>query len=393
MTSLQWSLLILAFALTLVLIGVNVYQARKSRARVESSREGQSFSPTRAASVQGDQLSESDTSSDNLIEPSIHERGDPVLERFNPVDDVVNNSVRTNSTGVDSAGVSSVDLSTTSATKTASIEKPAAPIGDAWLMRSFGLHEAADCVVEILFDGHDIPAARLLQLTQATRRVGGKPVLFEGQTALNDWEPIVAGERFYGVRGGVLLANRNGPLNAMEFSEFAGVMQTLGEHLERTVVMPDMPLTLNKARALDAQCAELDAQIGLNVICPEPLSTHDLSQVAAEMGLSERGNNRFAALGEFGEVLFSVALSDAPNRLTFLLDVPRAPAAAAPWEMMVNCAQRCAVRYAAQLVDDADKPVSIPALERIGGQLGQRYQRLADASFVAGSPVALRLFN
>lgn len=392
MTSLQWALLIIAVALTLGVIGVNFFQSRKSRARIASSREGQNFSqpkPNASAADTQDAAEFAPSSRDNTDEPSIHERVEPILERFNlPMDAVPAPS------DAAPAQASSQHLST-AAPQTAQDGNQAitARMGDAWLMRSYGLHTAADCIVEILFDGDDLPAARLLQLTQATRRVGSKPVFFEGQSALNDWEPIVAGERFYGLRGGVLLANRNGPLNAMEFSDFVSVMQAIADQLERPVAVPDMPTTLNKARALDAQCAELDAQIGLNVICPQPLSTHDLSQVALEMGLAERGNNRFAALGEFGEVLFSLALGDAANRLTFLLDVPRAPAATQPWDMMVDCAQRCAVRYGAQLVDDADKPLSDQALARIGGQLGQRYQRLADATFVAGSPVALRLFN
>ena len=393
MTSLQWALLIIAVALTLGVVGVNVFQSRKSRARIASSREGQSFSQPKSSACGLDSRDSSEftpTPQNAFDEPSINERAEPVLERFNLPAEAEQ----------EPSGALTRDAAEHFAATPASQNLPikqdlasAAPVGDAWLMRSYGLHTSADCIVEILFDGDDLPAARLLQLTQATRRVGSKPVLFEGQSALNDWEPIVAGERFYGLRGGVLLANRNGPLNAMEFSDFVSVMQALADLLERPIDVPDLPTTLNKARALDAQCAELDAQIGLNVICPQPLSTNDLSQVATEMGLAERGNNRFAALGEFGEVLFSLALGDAPHRLTFLLDVPRAPAATQPWDMMVDCAQRCALRYGAQLVDDADKPLSDQALARIGGQLGQRYQRLADATFVAGSPVALRLFN
>ena len=396
MTSLQWALLITAIALTVGVIGINLFQARKSRERIASSREGQGFSQpkTHVNAVDNQDAAEFEPSmNNNLDEPSIHERAEPMLERFNLPSEQAIMPSEVIPAGVKQNHAVGQSLTNPQHAAPSGSQAVAAPLGDAWLMRSYGLHTAADCIVEILFDGDDLPAARLLQLTQITRRVGSKPVLFEGQSALNDWEPIVAGERFYGLRGGVLLANRNGPLNAMEFSDFVSVMQAIADQLERPVAVPDMPATLNKARALDAQCAELDAQIGLNVICPQPLSTHDLSQVAAEMGLAERGNNRFAALGEFGEVLFSLALGDAPNRLTFLLDVPRAPAATQPWDMLVDCAQRCTLRFGAQLVDDADKPLSDQALARIGGQLGQRYQRLAEATFVAGSPVALRLFN
>jgi ZipA, C-terminal FtsZ-binding domain len=270
------------------------------------------------------------------------------------------------------------------------LDKPA--IGDAWMLRSYGLNPVADCIVDLPLRD-PLSGERILSLTSSIRRVGSKPIIFEGQNEQGEWEPIVTGERFVSLRAGVLLANRHGALNAMEFSDFASYMQKLADHFEIHANVPEMQSTLQRARQLDAQCADLDAQIGLNIIASEALSTSDLSALASEFGLTERGNNRFSLMGEHQEALFSVALGDAPNRLNLLLDVPRAPSAANPWARMLDCAQRCVARFGGRLVDDADKPLNKEALERIGSQLAQRYQSLSEASMVAGSPVALRLFN
>jgi FtsZ-interacting cell division protein ZipA len=270
------------------------------------------------------------------------------------------------------------------------------PKTDAWMLRSYGLNKMADCIVTLGLR-EPVSGERLHHLTGGLRRVGGKPVICEAQDHLGEWQPIVAGERYEGLRLGVLMANRHGPLNAMEFSDFAAAAQKIADHFEVHIDIPDMQQTLQRARALDVKCASLDAQIGLNVRTEDNLSTEQLAAVAQEFaplfGLVERGNNRYCALGQHGEVLFSMALGDRPQLLTLLLDVPRAPSAAQPWAKMVDCANRCSARFGGVLVDDADRPLNQDALDRIGGQLGQRYQSLIEEDMTAGSPVALRLFN
>jgi hypothetical protein len=419
MTSLQITLLIVAVvAITAVLI-YNFFQGRKVNQRIERSRAGMAAAHT---------------------ENTLKERAEPVLERFTmPGPEAKDSEITAQTDGFDSAMLggqtvgsvtneiatqnagdstnfdktlvangnfvatdSQLNGQSTAASSGTSerasnpqnnddkFDKPAT--GDAWMLRTYGLNPVADCIVNLpLRDS--LSGERVLSLTSSIRRVGSKPIIFEGQNELGEWEPIVAGERFSSLRAGVLLANRHGALNAMEFSDFASYMQKLGDHFEIHANVPDMQSTLQRARQLDAQCANLDAQIGLNIIASEALSTADLSTLASEFGLTERGNNRFSLMGEHQEALFSVALGDAPNRLNLLLDVPRAPSAANPWGRMLDCAQRCVARFGGRLVDDADKPLNKEALERIGAQLAQRYQSLSEASMVAGSPVALRLFN
>jgi hypothetical protein len=207
------------------------------------------------------------------------------------------------------------------------------------------------------------------------------------------WEPLRPGRQYDLVRVGILLANRHGPLNAMEFSEFVAGVHALADQLSVLADTPDMTGVLARARELDETCAQLAAQVGLGVEAPETLGVADLARLAAETSCAERGNNRYARLGPNGEVLFSLALADAPNRLSLLLDVPRAPAAQAPWREMVACARLCAQRLGGVLVDDAARPLADAHLGRIEQQIAMRQEALAEAGLAPGSPLALRLFN
>ncbi|MEK9777218.1 MAG: cell division protein ZipA C-terminal FtsZ-binding domain-containing protein [Quisquiliibacterium sp.] len=179
----------------------------------------------------------------------------------------------------------------------------------------------------------------------------------------------------------------------MEFSEFIGAVQALAEQLSVLADTPDMTSVLTRARELDEICANLDAQVGIGIDCPEPLGVADLARLAENCECVERGNNRHARLGPLGEVIFSLALADVPNRLQLLLDVPRVSSALRPWQQMTDCAMRCAQQLGGSLVDDAGKPLSEVQLARIGEQLQMRYASLREAGFPAGSPLALRLFN
>ncbi|MCL4746700.1 MAG: hypothetical protein KJZ83_15010 [Burkholderiaceae bacterium] len=257
------------------------------------------------------------------------------------------------------------------------------------------LDPRSDCIVEF-----DLPVAvagaRLLHLTRDLRRAGSKPVMVETRRRGGDphrWSAPAPDESCDVVRVGVLLANRHGPLNAMEYTEFVNGLQYLAEQLSVLADTPDMMAVLDRARDLDDRCASLDAQLGLGVEAPEPLGIADLARLAALTHCVERGNNRYARLGPAGEVLFSLALADAPNRLQLLLDVPRAPAECDPWREMSECATACARELGGVLVDDSGKPLPQAQIERIGQQIAQRQESLDAAGFAAGSALALRLFN
>ncbi len=257
------------------------------------------------------------------------------------------------------------------------------------------LSEICDCIVEMPLPA---PCAgeRLTAIAQRFRRAGSKPVVIEGQpvdAGPGDWAAPASARQYAALRVGILMANRHGPLNAMEFSEFVTGVQAIAESLAALADTPDMTPVLARARDLDATCAQLDAQIGLNVEAPEPISPAQFAALAGVLSMAERGSNRYARLGAQGELVFSVALADMPNRFTFLLDVPRSSPGSDPWGQMLEAARTCAQQVGGQLVDDGGRPLADAALAQIGRQLAQRYESLEAIGLPAGSALALRVFN
>jgi hypothetical protein len=251
-----------------------------------------------------------------------------------------------------------------------------------------------DCIV-VFGLGAPVAVERLLAAASTLRRAGAKPIAVEADGGDGRWTvPHASLGAVRRVRAGVLLANRHGPLNAMEFSEFATAMQALGRAIGAgEVIVPDMAPVLEHARQLDEACAQFDAVLGLNVETPTALSPGELAALAAGLGMQERGNNRFTAIGNEGEAFFSLALGERAEQLTLLLDVPRAPQGAEPWARMVQAAHLCAERTGGRVVDDAGQPMTDPAAAGVARQLAMRYLSLQDAGLDAGSPAALRVFN
>jgi ZipA, C-terminal FtsZ-binding domain len=234
---------------------------------------------------------------------------------------------------------------------------------------------------------------RLLALTSAHRRAGGKPIAFDGLLSTGQWVILQPGELYVALRAGLLLANRHGPLNAMEFSDFGNFAQDLSKQLDCEVALADMPRILSRARDVDRRCAELDAQLGISIQTSSVTSPATLSAVAVEQGLVERGGGRFAKIDENGGTLFTLSFGEQGDKLAMLLDVPRANAHHRPWQQMLQCAELLAQRLDGQLVDDTGKPLPAGVWGQIEEQLRQRYWALDAAGIEPGSARALRLFN
>lgn len=260
-----------------------------------------------------------------------------------------------------------------------------------------GISEGVDCIVELRLDAVTV-GETLIPIVQRFRRIGSKPVIVEGMrvdagVASEPWGTLQAEGSYRVLRIGILLANRHGPLNAMEFSEFVGAIQELAEQLDCLADTPEMTEVLARARELDLLCAQLDAQIGINVQASERIETDALAALARAVGLHDRGAGRYARLGTAGEVLFTVSATESGLALGFVLDVPRTSASVGPLGQMFECARQCAQRLGASVVDDGGQTLTEEAVGGIGRQLDVRYASLEAASFPAGSALALRLFN
>jgi hypothetical protein len=254
------------------------------------------------------------------------------------------------------------------------------------------LHDEADCLVEIALPQQS-SGDRLIGLTKTIRRAGGKPVAFEGLTSEGTWEGLRYGTSYRRLRAGILLSNRQGPLNALEFSEFTSKLQALGAQLGVPIDMPEMNAILQRARSLDGLLADSDVQLGLAVDCARALSSNDLATLAKQLGLHERGNSRYALLSEQAEIIYSVTLGDKTQRLQLMFDVPRVRPEHKPWWKMAEAANQAAVLFDGRITDDGGRELSEQSFRNVAIALEGRQQTLEESGVAAGSALAMRVFN
>lgn len=267
-----------------------------------------------------------------------------------------------------------------------------------------------DCIVPLHLE-RKASGDRILPLTGRLRRAGTKQVHIEGLRAeANAWEAVTAGHQYEDLQVAVQLANRGGPLNALEFSEFVNAVESLAESLDASADLPDMTETVANARELDAFAAGCDVQLGVNVISDgAPWSAAYVQNVATQDGLVlSRDGTRFiryqAGPDGVQRPLFTLQFGDtnflrddltikAGRRITLLLDVPQADQSAKPFRTVCEYGHTLAQRMGAQLVDDNMRPLTEPSFVAIFNQLEALYVKLEARGMPAGSPVAVRLFS
>lgn len=287
----------------------------------------------------------------------------------------------------------------------ASNPKPAAPAGNAAIAPAV-VDERIDCVVNLPLGG-TINAERVLPLAQRMRRAGGKAVHVEGWVEdPPHWELLRSGGRYTQLRMAVQLANRAGPLNEVEFSEFISQVQTLADAVDALPELPDMMETVGKARDLDSFAAQCDAQLSVNVLSDgAPWSANYVQAVATQDGmLLSRDGMRFVKLDVRQNPVFMLQFGDTNflrddltykggDLITMLLDVPVADEDLLPFRLMCDYARSIGQRIGGRVVDDQRRPLSDAALQNVDTQLLKLYERLEARNLPAGSPVTRRLFS
>ncbi len=267
-----------------------------------------------------------------------------------------------------------------------------------------------DCIVPLHLE-RKASGDRILPLTGRLRRAGTKQVHIEGlYEPANAWEPVTAGHQYEDLQVAVQLANRGGPLNALEFSEFVNAVEALAESLDASAELPDMSETVANARELDGFAAACDVQLGVNVVSDgAPWSAAYVQNVATQDGLVLlRDGTRFtryqAGPDGIQRALFTLQFGDtnflrddltvkAGSQITLLLDVPQASQAVKPLKTMCEYGDSLAQRMGARLVDDNHRPLTETSFVAIFQQLQALYDKLEARGMPAGSPVALRLFS
>jgi hypothetical protein len=274
--------------------------------------------------------------------------------------------------------------------------------------RRFAIDPLIDATAEISLDS-PLPADAVLAALPTSRRVGSKPLLIEGLEAeTGSWEVPQHGRRYSAFQAGVQLANRSGPLNEIEYSEFVQKVQGLADALGATADFVDMGEAVSRARELDEFAHAHDAQLAVHLRAQGPSWTVGyLQQCAARQGMKAGTMaGQWVLPGEEPEapplVILSfdaqAALAEDPDQAalrecTLSLDVPQSPEASEPFAQWQRLASSLAKEMEGALVDDACQPVTIQQFAGIHLELQRLYHALASRDLPAGSLAAQRLFS
>ena len=93
-----------------------------------------------------------------------------------------------------------------------------------------------------------------------------KPTRWVGRSTAGAWGPVRDSDSYTEVAACMVLADRNGALNADGYTRFRRVIEELARMLPAAFVMGERDEELKRAAELDAFCADMDIQIGLNLM-------------------------------------------------------------------------------------------------------------------------------
>jgi hypothetical protein len=274
--------------------------------------------------------------------------------------------------------------------------------------RKGGLDALIDVVAPLVLEG-EVSGDAVLAAMPGTRRVGSKPFAIEALHATSgEWESPRPGQRYSAVQAGVQLANRNGPLNEIEFSEFVMKAQTLADALGASPEFPEMRDEVLRARELDQFASSHDAQLGFTLRAVQAAwSPGYVHQHAARLGFvagALPGRMVLPGTEPLAAPVLSLtfdtqaALAEDPEQsalreVSLLLDVAHVPRSEQAYGRLRHAATALAQAMDGRVTDDQGQALATEAMDHIGRELEQLYEALESHDLAAGSPQARRLFS
>ncbi len=270
------------------------------------------------------------------------------------------------------------------------------------------LEDAVDYIVSIecatATSGADILDQAEMLAHEALRR----PIHWEAfDAAHGERETPSPHKRYRRVRAGMQLVSRAGPATAEDLDAFGQALQEITLALGVEIDLPDAEDAARRATELDRFCADVDVQVGLNVVAAEgeTFAGTKIRALAESAGMQYGKDGRFHRLTDGGAELFGLANLEpmpfhaetmrtlATQGVTILLDVPRAPPAAATFRAYLEFARQAEHSLGGALVDDNRKPINQAALDSIAMQLEAIHKTMSAHGITPGGPLALRLFS
>jgi len=285
---------------------------------------------------------------------------------------------------------------------------PEAPRAAAASRRSARIDALIDAIATVTPET-PVSGEQGLQHLPPTRRAGSKPFHIEGLNAESgEWEPLRTGQRYGEFQAAVQLANRHGPLNEIEYSEFVQKVQAFAEPLGATPDFPDMLDAVARARELDGFASQHDAQLTAILRANSVAwSVGYLQQAAGRHGFvpgvvpgrlvlpaSEEGAPPVLVLSFDHQAALAEDPGEAALREVALsLDVPQTAETTEPFAAWQDLTRKLAEDLDATLVDDQGAVITLHAFAAIGQEMQRLYRALESRDLAAGSQAARRLFS
>ena len=223
------------------------------------------------------------------------------------------------------------------------------------------------------------------------------------------WERIIpdSSTTYSEMKVGLQLVDRDGAISETRLADFRELMGEVGRKEDADMVLPLVDSAMERARELDAFCAEVDQMIGLNLVCgaDRALFASEVAAVVQPMGMSLQADGAFHLFGQDGATLFTLGAFDGTpfqhhtldqmqvSHLTLLLDIPRVSDSAQRFDEMTLFAMELATALHATLVDDERVLLVKGALDQIRARVAAVEQRMVQGGIAPGSVQAMRLFS
>jgi len=261
--------------------------------------------------------------------------------------------------------------------------------------------EALDYVIG-LSPPRPLSAAAFLEYWGPLEHRFAKRVLAVGREDEGGWKRIAHGDgaAYSAFETALQLVTRAGVVNEGELIEFRSQVENLAASLGATVAAPEMKQAMDRARELDQFCADADIQIVLNLVATagSAFPAAKLESAIAAAGLGREPDGQHALRDAEGRVLYAVFAvrgesESEISKLSFSLDVPRAPEVRKSYESMVRFAHQLAAGLGGGLIDDNGRALDEQSLAAIGAEIDAVRRALEGRGLSPGGALALRLFS
>lgn len=232
-----------------------------------------------------------------------------------------------------------------------------------------------------------------------------KPVRCQGQDE-GRWMDIQPGGRYSELKMALQLADRRGPATSADIARFVALIKQFAVDLGGSAQIEAEESAAARATALDGFCADVDVEIGVNLVAGNHTMPGTKVRALAEAaGMKLTAEGVFHLRDEHGASLFTLRNSEprpflpehvkniTTRGITLLLDVPRVAHGGRVFDQMLQLGRSMAHALSGEVVDDNRKPLTDAGADSIRKQLGLIYRQMEGYGIPAGSPLALRLFS